>query len=49
MKIECQKISFTGEAAKEEKGELVCTQPFPSMPIGFFNDPDKKKYKQNID
>ena len=35
------------EAAKEEKGELVCTQPFPSMPIGFFNDPDKKKYKQS--
>jgi len=23
-----------------EKGELVCTQPFPSMPIGFWNDPD---------
>jgi len=35
------------EAAKEEKGELVCTQPFPSMPIGFFNDPDRKKYTQS--
>ena len=35
------------EAAKEEKGELVCTQPFPSMPIGFFNDPDRIKYKQS--
>ena len=22
------------------KGELVCTRPFPSMPIGFWNDPD---------
>ena len=27
-----------------EKGELVCTKPFPSMPIGFWNDPDGAKY-----
>ncbi len=27
-----------------EKGELVCTAPFPSMPVGFWNDPDGKKY-----
>jgi acetoacetyl-CoA synthetase len=27
-----------------EKGELVCTRPFPSMPIGFWNDPDNRKY-----
>ncbi|MCH4562902.1 acetoacetate--CoA ligase [Halomonas sp. EGI 63088] len=27
-----------------EKGELVCTQPFPSMPLGFWNDPDGKRY-----
>ena len=27
-----------------EKGELVCTQPFPSMPVGFWNDPDGAKY-----
>lgn len=26
------------------KGELVCTRPFPSMPIGFWNDPDGSKY-----
>ena len=26
------------------KGELVCTRPFPSMPIGFWNDPDGAKY-----
>ena len=25
-------------------GELVCTQPFPSMPVGFWNDPEGKKY-----
>ncbi|MCW8970802.1 MAG: acetoacetate--CoA ligase, partial [Rhodospirillales bacterium] len=27
-----------------EKGELVCTAPFPSMPVGFWNDPDGRKY-----
>jgi acetoacetyl-CoA synthetase len=27
-----------------EKGELVCTRPFPAMPIGFWNDPDGAKY-----
>ncbi len=27
------------------KGELVCTRPFPSMPIGFWNDPDDARYR----
>ncbi len=27
-----------------EKGELVCTRPFPSMPIGFWNDPTGERY-----
>jgi acetoacetyl-CoA synthetase len=27
------------------KGELVCTRPFPSMPIGFLNDPDGGRYR----
>ena len=27
------------------KGELVCTQAFPSMPVGFWNDPDGSKYR----
>ena len=27
-----------------EKGELVCVNPFPCMPVGFFNDPDGKRY-----
>jgi len=33
-----------GRPLHGEKGELVCTQPFPSMPIGFWNDPDGRKY-----
>jgi acetoacetyl-CoA synthetase len=32
-------------ADDDEKGELVCTRPFPSMPIGFWNDPDGSKYR----
>jgi len=28
-----------------EKGELVCTAPFPTMPLGFWNDPDGAKYR----
>lgn len=27
-----------------EKGELVCAAPFPSMPVGFWNDPGDVKY-----
>lgn len=27
------------------KGELVCRRPFPSMPVGFWNDPKGEKYK----
>jgi len=30
---------------RQEKGELVCTRAFPSMPVGFWNDPDGKKYR----
>jgi len=33
-----------GHPVRERQGELVCTAPFPSMPIGFWNDPDGAKY-----
>jgi len=33
-----------GNAVIGEKGELVCRKPFPSMPIGFWNDADGTKY-----
>ncbi len=26
-------------------GELVCTRPFPSMPVAFWNDPDGARYR----
>jgi acetoacetyl-CoA synthetase len=33
-----------GKPLRGEKGELVCTAPFPSMPVSFWNDPEGKKY-----
>jgi len=30
-----------------EAGELVCTLPFPSLPIGFWNDPGGERYRQS--
>ncbi|MCG2575998.1 acetoacetate--CoA ligase [Dechloromonas sp. XY25] len=33
-----------GNPVRSKKGELVCTKPFPVMPVGFWNDPDGAKY-----
>jgi acetoacetyl-CoA synthetase len=33
-----------GKAVVDEKGELVCSAPFPCMPVSFWNDPDGRKY-----
>ena len=35
-----------GQPVVGEKGELVCTQPFPSMPVGFWGDDDGEKYRK---
>ena len=34
-----------GRPVRSTKGELVCTRPFPVMPVGFWNDPDGAKYR----
>ncbi len=34
-----------GRPVVGEKGELVCTKPFPSMPVGFWNDASEKRYR----
>ena len=50
--LQCRGLAMKVEAFDEEarpvtdqKGELVCTAAFPSMPIYFWNDPDGEKYK----
>ena len=34
-----------GRPVRGEKGELVCTKPFPAMPVEFWNDSDGSKYR----
>ncbi|MBI4194000.1 MAG: acetoacetate--CoA ligase [Betaproteobacteria bacterium] len=43
MKVEV--YDEEGRPVRGEKGELVCTAPFPSMPIGFWNDPGGARYR----
>jgi acetoacetyl-CoA synthetase len=35
----------SGHPVRGDRGELVCSAPFPSMPVGFWNDPDGIKYR----
>ena len=39
-------FSEKGNSILNKKGELVCRSPFPSMPLKFWNDPRKNKYKK---
>ncbi|MDX1400350.1 MAG: acetoacetate--CoA ligase, partial [Kiloniellales bacterium] len=34
-----------GQPVRGEKGELVCVKPFPSMPVGFWDDRDGARYR----
>jgi acetoacetyl-CoA synthetase len=43
MKVEV--YDDDGRPITGEQGELVCSAPFPSMPLGFANDPDGSKYR----
>jgi acetoacetyl-CoA synthetase len=36
-----------GQAVVDEVGELVITQPMPSMPLYFWNDPDGRRYRES--
>ena len=44
MKVEIYNDS--GEPVLEEKGELICSRPFPSMPLFFWNDENGEKYNK---
>jgi acetoacetyl-CoA synthetase len=39
-------VDSAGHPVRGEKGELVCTRPFPSCPIGFWNDPGDTRFHQ---
>jgi acetoacetyl-CoA synthetase len=50
--IQCRGLGMAVEVFDDEgrpvrgaKGELVCVKPFPSMPVGFWNDTQGKKYR----
>jgi acetoacetyl-CoA synthetase len=40
-----QVFDAEGRPVEETEGELVCTRPFPSMPVRFWGDPDGSKYR----
>jgi acetoacetyl-CoA synthetase len=42
MKVEA--FDENGKSIINTQGELVCTAPFPSMPVYFWDDPDNEKY-----
>ncbi len=43
--MDVEVFNEAGEPVRGEKGELVCRKPFPSMPIGFWDDPGDKRYR----
>jgi acetoacetyl-CoA synthetase len=43
--VDMHSWSADREPLIDEVGELVVTQPMPSMPIGFWNDPDGSRYR----
>jgi acetoacetyl-CoA synthetase len=38
-------VDDAGRSLRGQPGELVCSAPFPSMPVAFWNDPDGAKYR----
>jgi acetoacetyl-CoA synthetase len=34
-----------GRPTRDQEGELVCTRPFPSMPVAFWDDPNGSRYQ----
>jgi acetoacetyl-CoA synthetase len=42
--LKVQILDEDGHPVREQPGELACAAPFPSMPVGFWNDPDGEKY-----
>ena len=45
--MDVKSFDDNGNEILNQKGELVCKQPFPSMPIYFLNDENNEKYKSS--
>lgn len=52
--IQCRELGVAayafddaGRSVVDEVGELVVTQPMPSMPVFFWNDPDGRRYRES--
>lgn len=43
--VAAEAFNESGKAVVDECGELVCTQPLPSMPVKFWNDPHGARYR----
>jgi len=44
--MDVQVFDDNGRALFQQQGELVCCNSFPNQPIGFWNDPDGRRYHQ---
>ena len=44
--VDVQAYSEDGQPLARGRGELVCRQPLPSMPVRFWNDPDGERYRE---
>ena len=44
--MDVQAVDEQGYTIERETGELVCKTPFPSRPIGFWNDPKNERYRK---
>ena len=42
--MDCAVYNDYGQSVYEQEGELVCRQSFPTVPLGFWDDPDKRKF-----
>ena len=39
-------LDENGDSIREQKGEMVCRKPFPSMPVFFWNDPSGERFRK---
>ena len=46
LAMQVEVFDDAGRSVTDARGELVCTRPFPSMPVMFWNDPDGARYRE---